>query len=322
MRNTMKLVVMIPAFNEESTLAKVIAEIPRKIEGITETQILVVDDGSTDNTAMVAKKNGASVLLHIHNQGLASAFRDGLTRALELGADIIVNTDADFQYNQKQIQLLVKPVLEKKADIVLGSRFKGQIEFMPFQKRLGNRLATWAVSLVAGIPITDGQTGFRAFSREAALHLTVLSTYTYTQETIVQAAHLHLSIVEVPVDFRKRKGESRLISSIWIYAKKSILTLIMGYLTYKPLKVFMALGGLVFTLGLLFGLRVLTHYFRFGLVEPYLPTAVLSVALLIFGFQIIAIGMLAEMIKNNRKIAEEMLYRIKKEQLEKMNSKR
>lgn len=318
----MKLVVTIPAFNEEKTIAMVLEEIPSKIAGIDQIQVLVIDDGSTDDTAAIAQKKGAVVLKHISNQGLAVAFKDGLNHALELGADIIVNTDADFQYNQKQIPLLVKLILEKKADMVLGSRFKGRIESMPFQKRMGNRLATLAVSLAAGIPISDGQTGFRAFSREATLRLTVLSTYTYTQETIVQAAHLGLQLVEVPVDFRKRNGESRLISSIWKYAKKSVLTLIMGYLTYKPLRVFVSIGGLVFAAGFLFGLRVLLHFFRFGVVEPYLPTAVLSVALLIFGFQIIAIGLLAEMIKNNRKIAEEMLYRIKKKQLENNNSRK
>jgi hypothetical protein len=221
-----------------------------------------------------------------------------------------------MQYNQKQIPLLVKPVLDGQADVVLGSRFAGYIESMPISKRLGNQLASCAVSLVAGIPISDGQTGFRAFSREAALRLVVLSNYTYTQETIVHVANLSLRVKEVPVDFRRRKDESRLIGSVFGYAKKSVLTLVIGYLSYKPLMVFVTLGGLVFAIGFLFGLRILVHFFRTGMVEPYLPTAVLSVALLVFGFQIIVMGLLAEMLKNNRKIAEETLYRIKKSQLE------
>lgn len=307
---------MIPAFNEESTIGAVVDEIPSSINGIDTMQILVIDDGSTDKTAQIARKKGAVILQNPH-LGLASSFRLGLQKALEMGADVIVNTDADLQYNQKQIALLVKPIVENMADMVLGSRFKGHIESMPLAKRIGNQLATKAVSMVAGIPISDGQTGFRAFSREAALRLVVLSNYTYTQETIVHAANQMLRIVEVPVDFRKRKGESRLISSIGGYAKKSVLTLVVGYLSFKPLKVFVVLGGLVFMVGFLFGLRVLLHFFRFGVVEPYLPTAVLSAALLVFGFQIIVIGLLAEMIKNNRKIAEELLYRIKKQQLQK-----
>lgn len=311
----MHLVIMIPAFNEEKTIAMVLDEIPSSIKGIDRISTLVIDDGSTDKTAEISQKKGAQVLKNSH-KGLASSFRDGLQKALEMGADIIVNTDADMQYNQKQIPLLVKPVLDGNADIVLGSRFAGYIESMPFSKKLGNRVATCAVSLVAGIPVSDGQTGFRAFSREAALRLVVLSNYTYTQETIVHAANHSLRIVEVPVDFRKRKDESRLISSVFGYAKKSILTLVVGYLSYKPLKIFVTLGGLVFAAGFLFGLRILVHFFRFGVVEPYLPTAVLSVALLVFGFQIIVMGLLAEMIKNNRKIAEETLYRIKKNQLE------
>ncbi len=318
----MKLVVIIPAFNEEKTLAAVIEEIPKKTRGIDELQVVVIDDGSSDDTAGIAKKMGAVVVQHTQNQGLAFSFRDGLSKALELGADIIVNTDADFQYNQKQIPLLVQPILDQEADMVLGSRFKGTIESMPFSKRLGNQLATAVVALVSGIRVSDGQTGFRAFSREAALRLNVLNNYTYTQETIVQAGYWKLAVVEAPIDFRKRADQSRLISSIWSYAKRSVLTLLLGYLNYKPLRVFLALGGIVFLAGFAFGLRVLLHFFRFGVVEPYLPTAVLSVALLVFGFQIIAIGLLAEMIKNNRKIAEETLYRIKKRQLEENGRKK
>jgi len=318
----MKLVVMIPAFNEEKTLGKVIQEIPKKMVGIDSIQVLVVDDGSADDTAGIAESCGAIVFRHLKNQGLAFSFRDGLNKALELGADIIVNTDADFQYNQQQIPMLIKPILDGKAEIVLGSRFLGRIESMPFSKRLGNILATKVVTLVSGIPVTDGQTGFRAFSREAALRLNVLSNYTYTQETIVQAGYLKLKVAEVAVDFRKRADQSRLVSNIWSYAKKSGLTLLLGYLNYKPLRVFLALGGFIFLAGFLFGLRVLVHFFRFGVVEPFLPTAVLSVALLLFGFQIVAIGLVAEMVKSNRKIEEEILYRLKKAELEKKKKNR
>jgi glycosyltransferase involved in cell wall biosynthesis len=314
----MKLVVMIPAFNEEKTLSKVIAEIPSRIRGIDSIQVLVIDDGSTDATAHVAKKAGAVVLSHGQNEGLAAAFRDGLSYALlSLKADIIVNTDADFQYNQKQIPDLVAPIIEQNADLVLGSRFAGNIEYMPAQNKIGNQLATRAVALVSGLPITDGQTGFRAFSREAALRLNVLSNYTYTQETIIQAAYHRLKVVEVPIDFRKREGKSRLIASMFKYARQSLLVLLMGYLNYKPLKVFLMKGGALFGLGFLGGLYILQHFLRLGVVEPHLPLAVLSVALMLFGAQIMAIGLLAEMLKNNRKIAEETLYLQKKALLEK-----
>ncbi len=308
---------MIPSFNEESTLGLVISEIPKKIPKIDSIQILVIDDGSTDKTAELAKKNGAIVLSHKSNCGLAKTFRDGLEYALlELGADIIVNTDADFQYNQKQIPLLVKPILDGKADLVLGSRFAGNIEYMPFQNRLGNILATKAVALVSELPITDGQTGFRAFSREAALRLNVLSNYTYTQETILQASYHKLTIVEVPIDFRKRLGKSRLISSMIGYARQSILVLLMGYLNYKPLKVFLAVGGSLFAVGFIAGLYILQHFVVTGAVSPHIPLAIVSVAFLLFGAQIMATGVVAEMIKNNRKIEEDTLFLQKKNFLE------
>ncbi|MBU0635899.1 glycosyltransferase family 2 protein [Candidatus Micrarchaeota archaeon] len=311
----MKLIITIPAFNEEKTIGQVIHEIPKSIPKISSIRVLVIDDGSTDQTAAIARKHGAIVLSHATNQGLAKSFRDGLNAALEMNTDIIVNTDGDMQYNQKQIPLLVKPIVSKKSDIVLGSRFAGKIESMSWRKRMGNKLATKAVALVSGIPISDGQTGFRAFSKEAALRLNVLSDYTYTQETIIQAAYLQLRIKEVPIEFRKRADESRLISSMWGYAKKSAYTLLMGYLTYHPFKVFLTIGSVLFAAGFLFGLSVLIHFFSSGLVAPYFPTALLSVGLMIFGFQIVAIGLVAEMIKNNRKIEEDILYRIKKQNL-------
>ncbi|MFH0970342.1 MAG: glycosyltransferase family 2 protein [Candidatus Diapherotrites archaeon] len=305
----MKLVVMIPAYNEAETIGQVIDEIPSKIKGIAQIQVLVIDDGCTDRTAEIAKSKGAIVLSHPTNKGLARTFQDGLNHAvIEMGANIIVNTDADMQYNQKQIPLLVQPILDGKADMVLGSRFKGWIEDMPIQKKWGNRLATKAVSLVSGLSISDGQTGFRAFSREAALRLNVLSAFTYTQETILQAAHYKLRILEIPVDFRKRDGDSRLFSSVWRYARRSILTLVIGYLNYKPLRIFVSIGGTIFLLGFLFGLFVLRHFLLTGLVSPHLPSAILSIGLILVGALIIILGLIAEMIKQNRLLQEEILY--------------
>lgn len=308
----MKLVVTIPAFNEEKTIARVIKEIPKKIEGIDRIEVLVIDDGSTDSTSREAKKAGAEVISNSRNCGLAFSFSRGLLRALEMGADIIVNTDADLQYNQKQIPLLVNPILKGKAGLVLGSRFAGKIEHMPLQKRLGNMALSAIMRFITGLPLTDSQTGFRAFSREAAMRINIFSDYTYTQETILEANEKKFVIMEVPVDFRKRADRSRLISNIFVYAKKAGFTIIQTYLNYKPFKVFFTAGGLMFLAGVLFGARVLLHYAKTGLVSPYLPSAVLSALLLIFGFQMIIVGAIAELIKRNRKVQEEILYHHRK----------
>ncbi len=308
----MKLVVTIPAYNEERTIAKVIREIPKKIPGITLIKVLVIDDGSSDSTSAQARKSGARVIRNTVNSGLAFSFSRGLKEAVEMGADIIVNTDADFQYNQKQIPSLVAPILKGESDIVLGSRFLGKIEYMPLQKKLGNMAVSFLMRLLTGLPLTDTQTGFRAFSREAALRINVFSDYTYTQETILEAREKKLSIIEVPADFRKRADSSRLISGVFDYAIKAGFTIVETYISYKPFKFFFTAGSLLFLLGFLFGLRVLAHYFSTGAVSPFIPTAILSALLIIFGFQVMLTGILAELIKRNRKVQEELLYHQKK----------
>lgn len=308
----MKLVVTIPALNEENTIGQVIDEIPRRMKGIKKIHILVIDDGSTDRTANIAREKGATVIHNKKNLGLAFTFKKGLEKALELKADIIVNTDADMQYNQQQIPDLIRPILEGKADVVLGSRFKGTIEHMSRKKKLGNRLSSWAVRRVSGLPISDAQTGFRAFSREAALRMNIQSDYTYTQETILQIAAHKLVIKEIPIMFRKRDGTSRLISSMLGYAKRVGATLVIGYLNYKPLKVFLTIGLLFFLFGFALGLRILIHFLNTGLVSPFIPTAILTAILLLFGFQIIMIGLLAEMVKNKRLLEQDALFILKK----------
>ena len=308
----MKLIVTIPAYNEEKTIAEVIESVPKKISGIDKIEILVVDDGSLDSTAKIAESKGALVIRHMQNQGLAKTFDDALNKAVEMGADIIVNTDADNQYDQKEISKLVEPILNNKADMVLGSRFRGKIEYMPLQKKLGNRFATHIVNFVSNAKVSDAQTGFRAFSRDAALQLNVQSNYTYTQETIIQAMFKGLKIAEVPVEFRKREGKSRLISNIGIYAMRAGLTILRSYLAYKPLKFFGGLGLLFILAGLISGFRVFIHYLDTGLVSPYIPTALLSTFFLIVGVQIIVIGLLADVSKQNRILQERMLYELRK----------
>jgi hypothetical protein len=183
---------------------------------------------------------------------------------------------------------------------------------MPIQKKIGNRIATKFTSFVSGVPLSDAQTGFRAFSREAALRLNIMSDYTYVQETIIQAVNRGLKIAEVPVQFRKRDGRSRLISNIFSYVKRAGITILRTYRDYKPMRTFLVIGGFTFSLGLLAGLRVLIHYLKTGLVSPYIPTAILTGVLLIIGFQIVVLGLIADMIGSNRRIMEEILYRLKK----------
>lgn len=311
-KERIKLIVTIPAYNEEESIGKVIKEIPRKIEGIDKVEIIVISDGSTDNTVKVAKDVGADIILEsVPKRGLGPTFKDGLNAAIDNGADVIVNIDADNQYNALQIPKLINPILEGKADIVLGSRFAGTIEHMTIQKKLGNKLATFVVCMASGIKISDGQTGFRAISRDAALRLVIHSGYTYTQEMIVQAAHKRMAIVEVPIEFRKRFGESRLISSVFKYAKNSVITLIRNYTYYNPLKTFSIIGGSLFLIGLLFGFKVLVHYILTGFVQPYFPTALLASVMMIIGFQIIIMGLIADIEHMNRHIMEEILYRLR-----------
>jgi glycosyltransferase involved in cell wall biosynthesis len=314
-KRSVKLAITIPAYNEEKSIGKVIREIPRKIEGIDEIEVIVINDGSTDRTSDVAKEAGADRIIQFtSNKGLAIAFKEGLNAAIDSGADMIVNTDADGQYNGLEIPKLIKPLLEGKADIVLGSRFSGTIEYMVPQKRWGNKIATFVVGFASGIKISDAQTGFRAISREAALKLVVHSGYTYTQETIIQASHKRLSITEIPVEFRRRDGDgqSRLISSVMTYAKRSAVTLIRTYTSYNPLKTFTYLGGAIFLIGGLFALKVLIHFILTGMVTPYMPTALLSSVMAIIGFQVIVIGLIADISHQNRHIMEEVLYRMRK----------
>jgi len=309
----MKLIVSIPSYNEEKTVGDVVKKIPRRIEGIDQVQVIVVDGGSTDKTVQVAKEAGAEKVIYSKTrEGLALGFKRGLYSALEMEADIIVNIDADNQYDPAEIPALIKPVIEGEADLVLGSRFKGYIEDMPLQRRIGNKIATYVTRTLSGVQISDAQTGFRAFGREAAMKLNILSNYTYTQETIIQAAYKKLKIVEVPINFRRREeGKSRLILNLFDYAKKAGLTVLLTYLNYKPLKTFVYMGLSLMAVGILVGLRVMVHYLVTGSVTPYLPSAVLTAILLIVGFQVSILGLYAEMIRSNRELLEDILYKLK-----------
>jgi glycosyltransferase involved in cell wall biosynthesis len=309
----MKLVVTIPAFNEENTLWKVIEEIPRTILGIDEVEILIINDGSTDRTLDIAIQAGADkILSHKRNMGLAKTFRDGLDTALEMGADIIVNTDADFQYNGNEIPKLVEPIINGRADIVIGDRQIDLLDHMPRGNVWGNKLATRVTRWATGLPINDAQTGFRAFSRESALRMNLTGDFTYTQETLIQAANKHLKIEQIPVEFRRREGNSRLISSIFRYARSAGITIFRSFGAYHPFVVFSSIGVLCILLGLVFGFKVIIHFLITGMVTPYLPSALLTTVLIIVGCLAILFGLLADMIRTQRMLSEEILYRLKK----------
>lgn len=307
---SLKLVVTIPAFNEEGSIASVIKEIPRDCCGRVE--VLVIDDGSTDNTYSEAVKAGADRVIGFKkNRGLAPAFRTGLEIAISMGADIIVNTDADGQYDGNEIPRLIRPILENRADVVLGSRTKGTIEDMPMQKRVGNRIATYVTGLLCGRYISDAQTGFRAFTRDAAMHLNVMADYTYVQETLIQLSHQSATIVEVPITFRKRNGKSRLISNVFTYAKRAGLTIIRSYRDYHPLLTFVYISGAIAVMAAVAGGVVLFHYFMTGEVTGRLPMALLSVLLFIIASQVLVAGLLADMLRSHRQVQDEILYRLK-----------
>ena len=293
----MKIVVTIPAYNEEGTIAAVISKIHEVMgQNKYNYKILVVDDGSRDKTAEIAKKEGAVVYSHPKNYGLAEAFKTEVEKSLDLGADIIVHIDADTQYKAEEIPKLIAEI-ENGYDLVLGSRFKGTIESMPFMKRMGNIAFSKVISNITGMEISDGQTGFRAFTRKVADSIKITSGHTYTQEQIIRAVREKFRIKEVPVYFAKRKDKSRLISNPFDYAIKAWINIIRIYRDYKPLKFFGVIGTLIFSAGFVLGLY-LSYVQIFGEgVNRHLGLMMLDILILSIGLQIIIFGFIADMMK-------------------------
>jgi len=277
----LKLTILIPAYNEEATIKQVIEEIPKTLDSINEIEIIVIDDGSSDNTVKIAKESGATVYSFNQNQGLAKAISYGFTKCLEHEADILVILDADNQYDSKEIPLLLKPMLEKKADIVLGDRQLKNLNHMPKQKKIGNQLSSKVVSRLIGQKINDAQTGFRAFNQDALNKLHIFSGYTYTQETLLQAKFKGLKVVEVPVSFRERADKSRLISNIFTYAIRTVSLLASTIVFYKSFKFFGVLSIILFGLGFGFSVFLLDHLAQTGTISPHYPMTVLAALLLI-----------------------------------------
>lgn len=308
----MKLFVQIPCLNEEETLPEVIRDIPRTIKGIDEVLVLVVDDGSRDQTSAVAYKAGADYVLRLSStEGLAKAFSEGIAACLELGADIIVNTDGDHQYRGEDIPKLIQPILDGRAEIVVGDRGVLKVEhFSPLKKTL-QVLGSYVVSRLSNIHISDATSGFRAYSREAALKMNVFSKFSYTVETLIQAGTRQIPVLYVPVGVNKPLRPSRLFSSLWTYIKRSSSTMLRIYVLYEPLRTFFYVGALIGLLGVLGVLRFLYFYFAHT-GEGHIQSLVLSGVLITVGIQVWMLGVLADLISINRRLNEEVLYRIRK----------
>ena len=306
-----KLIIQIPCLNEASTLPETLAALPRAIPGIDTIELLVVDDGSTDGTAAVARAQGVHHVIRFRaHKGLAAAFMAGLDASLKRGADYIVNTDADNQYSGADIEKLVQPLLGGTADISIGDRNIRTLRRMPLSKRWLQRIGSWVVRQVSGTRVPDTTSGFRAYTRDAALRQTVVSEFSYTLETIIQAGKKRMAIAHVPVATNGDTRPSRLFDTMFTYVKKSAATIIRIYAMYEPLKVFAAVGLSVFGAGFAISLRFLYYYFT-GAGAGHLQSLILSAVLLIVGFQIVLIGLLADVISANRKLTEELLYRVR-----------
>ena len=311
----MKLFIQIPCYNEAETLPATLADLPEKIEGIDEIEVLIIDDGSTDDTARVAREHGVKHIVRLtKNKGLANGFVAGLDACLRLGADIIVNTDADNQYVGEDIAKLVQPILKGEAEVVIGDRNTRGIEHFSWSKKKLQALGSWVVRQVSDTTVPDATSGFRALSREAALQMNVVSRFTYTLETIIQAGKKNLAISDVKIRTNKKTRESRLFKSNWSYIKQSVATIARIYTMYEPLKTFSYIGAVIFGLGVIVGLRFLYYYFTAG-GAGHIQSLILTAVLLIVGFQVFVMGLLADIIGSNRQLIENVLYRVRKIEL-------
>jgi len=315
----MKVIVQIPVYNEEASLGDVLDAIPRTIPGVDQVETLIVDDGSTDRSVEVAVAHGVDhVARHVGNKGLAAAFQTGLDTCLRLGADIIVNTDGDNQYPGEEIPSLVRPILEGKADIVIGDRQPHHVAHFPPAKRLLQAIGTWVVRLTSGTAVRDAPSGFRAYSQYAALRLNVISNYSYTLETVIQAGKKALAIAHVPVQIQPVTRKSRLMRGVWHFVRRQGGTILRTYAMYEPLRTFFYISvpfGLI-------GVILLGRFVVFYLQNPgstqgrYIQSVIIGGALLLIGFLIFLFGMLSDLVASNRRLTEEALYRIRKLELD------
>jgi len=307
----MKLIIQIPCYNEAESLPVALKELPRVLAGFSKVEWLVINDGSTDDTAEVAKSCGVDhIISFTKNQGLARTFVAGLNACIGLGADVIVNTDADNQYQAADIPVLLAPILAGKADIVIGTRPIGQIESFSFFKKVLQKLGSAVVRFVSKTAISDAPSGFRAMTREAALRINVFNDYTYTLETIIQAGQKNIAITSVPVRVNGELRPSRLVKSIPSYVKKSLTTIVRIFVVYKAFRFFMSVGLFIFSLGLLAGLRFL-YYYLTGDGSGHIQSVILSAIFLGIGFQTMLTAFLADLLAVNRRLMEDVQYRVR-----------
>lgn len=304
-----KLIIQIPCFNEAETLVAALADLPRTVPGFTSVEWLIIDDGSTDDTARVARQLGADhVVRHTRNQGLARAFMTGLDACLRLGADVIVNTDADNQYHAGDIPRLTQPILEHRAEFVVGARPIETIAHFSPLKKLLQRLGSWVVRAASNTDIPDAPSGFRAISRTAAQRLMVFNDYTYTLETIIQAGQKNMAIASVPIRVNPDLRPSRLMKSIPSYIKHSITTIARIFIIYRPFRFFGTTAAVLFGIGLVIGLRFLRAYLG-GDGEGHVQSLILAALLLGMGFQALLIAFVADLLAANRKLLEDIRFK-------------
>ena len=308
----MKLIIQIPCYNEAETLRIALNDLPKEIRGVDQLEYLIIDDGCSDDTVEVARNWGVHyVVSFTKNKGLARGFMAGLDACLCNGADIIVNTDADNQYCGADIEQLIRPILDHNADIVIGERPIDNTEHFSWMKKKLQHLGSWVVRKASNTDIPDAPSGFRAFSRDAAMHLNVINEYTYTLETIVQAGRNKMAITSVPIHTNPELRKSRLFQSMFGYIKKSMLTIFRALMMYKPLYCFTIIALIPSIIGFSVGVRFLVYYFS-GNGNGHTQSLILACTLLIIGFVTFVIGMLADVISANRKILEDVQYRLRK----------
>ena len=310
-----KLIIQIPCFNEAETLPPTLRDLPRAIPGVDIIEYLIIDDGSRDETSAVARANGVHhVVKFPRNRGLAAAFRAGIEESLRQGADIIVNTDADNQYQAKDIATLVQPILDGRAEVVVGDRGVAFLpHFSPIKRKL-QVFGSWVIGRAAELKTPDATSGFRALSREAALKTVVLSNYSYTLESLIHAGSRRAAVEFVSIGINPQTRPSRLMKSIPHYIRKSGVTILRAYMRYRPLRVFSAIGALLVGLGLIPAIRFV-YLYTTGSRVGHIQSLILAAILMIVGFQILLIGLLADLIANNRQLLEETLYRVRKLEL-------
>ncbi|EDP46312.1 glycosyltransferase family 2 protein [Rickettsiella grylli] len=302
----MKLIIQIPCYNEVTTLPITLAALPRQVPGFTQVEWLVVDDGSTDNTADVAQNHGVDHIVRHHcNKGLAHSFMTGINACLRLDADVIVNTDADNQYNAQDIPILLSAIVDGKADMVVGARPINNIEHFSKIKKNLQKLGSWVVRVVSRTDIPDAPSGFRAISRSAAKKLVLFSEYTYTLETIIQAKQKNISVISVPIRVNKDLRPSRLVKSIPSYIKQSVMTILRIFVVYRPFRFFGFIAAILSSVSFIIGLRFLYFYFS-GTGNGHIQSLILAAVLGLMSFQACITAFLADIIGANRKLLEDI----------------